>query len=65
MRRVKIPLGLRPLSPAERRRVTRDNDRALFPSVLVRRYEMTVRAFEEMARQAGTPPETPDVRGGR
>lgn len=44
----RIPPGVRPLSKSERKRIRRDNDRALFPSVVVQRLLATC---DELERQ--------------
>jgi hypothetical protein len=50
VRTPRIPSGLKPLTRAERRRLTRENRRALFPSIALERYEATVRAVEAIRR---------------
>lgn len=45
-RPARLPLGLRPLSRAERKRVAAENARALFPSLLVQRLLVTIAALE-------------------
>lgn len=49
-RPVRIPAGCRPLSTSERRRITKENAEALFPSVALQRYEATCKQLEKSLR---------------
>ena len=53
MRAIRTAPGLRPLTLAERKRIRRENDRALFPSVVVQRLLATIDALEVSAEAAG------------
>lgn len=44
-----------PLTLAERKRLTRENRRALFPSVALERYEITLRQLEAKLRDRAAP----------
>lgn len=60
---MKLASGLAPLSRAERRRLSAENRRALFPSVALQRFEATCQALEaDLARRAANPAEVPVVR---
>lgn len=59
----RIPSGLRPLTKAERRRLARENDRALFPSIVVQRLLATCDALEQLrAQRVQSPsPSVPEI----
>lgn len=50
-RAARVPSGLRPLTRSERKRLTRENAKAMFPSRALQRYEATVKALENALQE--------------